>query len=87
MRKIKKEKKKVEVEQEVVVSDTLHCDICNKEIKGNYWELYVDSSVYPNTGKDICSKKCLTSALDEYVKDKTNGASFEAYYVKSGGAK
>ena len=82
MRKIKKEKKKVEVEKEVVISDTLHCDTCNKEIKNGYWMLYTDMLEH---SKDVCSKKCLTSALDEYVKNKINGATFEAYYV--GGVK
>lgn len=78
MRKIKKEKKKVEVEKEVVTSNTLHCDICDKEIKGESWMVYTGEPVC----KDICSKKCLHDSLDEYVKNKTPGAAFEIYFTK-----
>lgn len=81
MRKIQKEKKKVEVEKEVIVSNTLHCDICDKEIKGGHWLLFMSHNVNPFVGKDICSKECLTKKLDEYVKNTYYGVTFEVSYI------
>lgn len=85
MRKIEKEKKKVEVEKEVVISDTLHCDACNKEIKAGHWILFMSHDIDPFIGKDICSKECLTKKLDEYVKNKYTGVTFEVSYVAGEG--
>lgn len=86
MRKIKKEKKKVEVEKEVVISDTLHCDVCDKEIKKGHWLLTCNClNNDPFISQDICSKSCLNSMLDAYIracsKDNTGGLLFEVLYV------
>ena len=81
MRKKVVETKKVEVEKEVVISDTLHCNVCDKEIKNGFWMVYVSNDVEPWIAKDICSTKCLTHMLNEYVKHETAGVSFEASYV------
>ena len=84
MRKIKKEVKKVEVEKEVVVSNTLHCNVCDKEIKSghHYWVVHTSIKDDPYIGKDVCSEKCLTNMLNEYMKVKDSGASFEVLCLK-----
>ena len=84
MRKIKKEKQKVEVEKEIVSSNILHCDKCDKEIKSGHYYWIVQSSTNddPYVGKDVCSEKCLTNMLNEYMKVKDSGASFEVLCLK-----
>lgn len=81
MRKKVVETKKVEVEKEVVISDTLHCNVCDKEIKNGHWIVYVSNDIEPHIAKDICSTKCLTHMLDAYAKHEYEGATFEASYV------
>lgn len=87
MRKIKKEKKKVEVEKDVIVEDITYCDICGKVIPGAHWCIH---RIMPNgentfTGKDACSESCikkeLKDYLDESAKEDKGGDLFEIFYV------
>ena len=87
MRKIKKEKKKVEVEKEVIVEDITYCDVCGKEIKKEHWRLHCVMNNAITDGKDACSKKCIEKELGDYItessKHNEGGALFEVFYVPS----
>lgn len=75
-------KKKYEFKEHVVkentlVSETMLCDICGKEIPNGhgYWHLHTfhndwgNDSCESSESFDLCSPECLKAKFDEYCKD------------------
>ena len=83
MRKIKKEKQKVEVEKEVIISDVTYCDVCGKEVSGEHWSIRQLGRETKAKSKDVCSKKCIDSELNEYLTKSKGGAAFYIIHMPS----
>lgn len=53
----------------------IKCDICKKEITGKYWQLTTHHNDWGNDSidsykhSDICSRKCINKALDDYFNN------------------
>jgi hypothetical protein len=69
------------VTEEVLVKETMYCDVCGKEIeaKNPYWNLTTHHHDWGNDSIDsyeyfdICSADCLRKKFDEYLKNSGTG--------------
>ena len=66
------------VTEKVLVKETRYCDVCNKEIKGSYWQLTTHHNDWGNDSIesyeyfDVCSKECMREKFEEYLEDSDN---------------
>lgn len=66
-----------EVTEKVLVGETVHCDVCKKEIETEkgYWEVTTGHHDWGNDSHesiehfDVCSETCLTQKFAEYTKE------------------
>lgn len=71
MRELKIIEKTIRTEKLVAVK----CDICGKEITEKFWRLtkhhydWGNDSIESYEKYDICSRKCINRALDDYIDD------------------
>lgn len=78
-----------EVTEEVLVGETLYCDICKKEIeKGKeYWEATTGHHDWGNDSCDsieyfdICSDICLMMKFGEYI-DRSQKTRYNTEYIE-----
>lgn len=53
----------------------IKCDICGKEIAGQFWRLTTHHHDWGNDSIDsyeyfdLCSRECINKALDDYIND------------------
>lgn len=75
---IKKEFEERTVTQKVCVKKTTICDVCGKEITGEYYNVMKShddwgrDSVESIEYQDACSVECLQKLFDEYIKRSWN---------------
>ena len=59
------------------------CDVCAKEIKGEYYEIRIGHNDWGNDScdsyeyKDICSSSCLNKEIEKYIKRSNDGLNTE----------
>lgn len=76
---IKKEFEERTVTQKVCVKKTTICDVCGKEITGEYYNVTTSHNDWGCNSadsiecEDACSEECLRKLFDEYMKISWNG--------------
>ena len=78
-----------EVTENVLVGETMYCDVCKKEIeKGNgYWEVVTGHHDWGNDSCesvesfDVCSDVCLMMKFGEYI-DRSGGDKYNTEYIE-----
>lgn len=76
---IKKEFEEKTVTQKVCVKKTTICDVCGKEITGEYYDVTTSHSDWGRDSvdsieyKDACSVECLRKLFDKYIEISAGG--------------
>lgn len=71
------------ITKKVCVEKTMICDVCGKEIKGEYYEIRIGHNDWGNDScdsyeyKDICSSSCLNKEIEKYIKRSNDGLNTE----------
>ena len=71
-----------EVTENILIGETMYCDVCKKEIKrgSGYWEVLTNEYEYECSSADVCSDVCLTVKFAEYTDRSIDRSSEDEYH-------
>lgn len=80
--RIKKEFEERSVTKKVCVKITTICDVCGKEITGEYYNVMMRDNLDSMECQDACSKECLRKLFDEYIEISWNDYNKQQIEIK-----